>query len=51
MTVIQDMARFEELARHATRFVGDDNDKARKLEWGLDFSIREKIVVMGLTTY
>ena len=44
IAVAQYVARFEELARHASRFVGDDRDKARKFEWGLDFSLREKVV-------
>ena len=51
MTVAQYVARFEELARHASRFVGDDRDKARKFEWGLDFSLREKVVPLRLTSY
>ena len=44
MTVLEDMAKFTELARFADDYVAIDIAKVRKLEDGLKFSIQGKIV-------
>ncbi|GMP78422.1 hypothetical protein CsSME_00034346 [Camellia sinensis var. sinensis] len=51
MTVTQYVAKFEELARYATRYVENDEDKARKFEWGLDPTIRGRVLPMRLPTF
>ncbi|XP_028058454.1 uncharacterized protein LOC114262299 [Camellia sinensis] len=51
MTVTQYVAKFEDLARYATRYVENDEDKARKFEWGLDPTIRERVLPMRLPTF
>ncbi|GMP97505.1 hypothetical protein CsSME_00045729 [Camellia sinensis var. sinensis] len=51
MTVTQYVAKFEELARYATRYVENDEDKARKFEWGLDPTIRGRVLPMPLPTF
>ncbi|GMP66411.1 hypothetical protein CsSME_00026780 [Camellia sinensis var. sinensis] len=51
MTVTQYVAKFEELARYATRYVENDEDKARKFEWGLDPTIRGRVLPMQLLTF
>ncbi|XP_028098457.1 uncharacterized protein LOC114298150 [Camellia sinensis] len=51
MTVTQYVAKFEELARYATRYVADDKEKARKFEWGLDPIIRGRVLPLQLPTF
>ncbi|XP_028091633.1 uncharacterized protein LOC114291951 [Camellia sinensis] len=51
MTVTQYAAKFEELARYATRYVANDEEKARMFEWGLDLTIRERVLPQRLLSY
>jgi len=51
LSVTQYVAKFEELLHHVPRLVTSDEDKARKWECGLDFSLKEKIIPMRLPTY
>ncbi|XP_028058969.1 uncharacterized protein LOC114262771 [Camellia sinensis] len=51
MTVTQYAARFEELARYATRIVANDEEKERMFEWGLDLTIRGRILPQRLPSY
>ncbi|KAH7856003.1 hypothetical protein Vadar_031528 [Vaccinium darrowii] len=51
MTVTQYMARFEELSRHASEYIPTDEQKARQFEWGLDLTIRERVVGLRLRTF
>ncbi|XP_028066267.1 uncharacterized protein LOC114269198 [Camellia sinensis] len=51
MTMTQYVAKFEELARYATRYVADDEEKARKFEWGLDPIIRGRVFPLRLPTF
>ncbi|KAH7861368.1 hypothetical protein Vadar_025234 [Vaccinium darrowii] len=44
MTVTQYMARFEELLRHASEYIPTDEKKARQFEWGLDLTLRERVI-------
>ncbi|KAH7843326.1 hypothetical protein Vadar_015193 [Vaccinium darrowii] len=48
MTVTQYMARFEELSRHASEYIPTDEKKARQFEWGLDLTLRERVVGLRL---
>ena len=48
MTVMDNMARFTELARFADDYVATDMAKVRRLENGLKLSIRGKIVGLRL---
>ncbi|XP_028069699.1 uncharacterized protein LOC114272237 [Camellia sinensis] len=51
MTVTQYAAKFEELARYATRYVANDKKKARMFEWGLDLTIRGRVLPQRLPSY
>ncbi|XP_028089600.1 uncharacterized protein LOC114289953 [Camellia sinensis] len=51
MTVTQYAAKFEELARYATRLVANDEEKARMFEWGLDLTIRGRVLPQRLPSY
>ncbi|XP_028064474.1 uncharacterized protein LOC114267612 [Camellia sinensis] len=51
MTVTQYAAKFEELARYATRYVANDEEKARMFEWGLDLTIRGRVIPQRLPTF
>ncbi|GMP85917.1 hypothetical protein CsSME_00038896 [Camellia sinensis var. sinensis] len=51
MTVTQYVAKFKELARYATRYIENDEDKAQKFEWGLDPTIRGRVLPMRLPTF
>lgn len=51
MTVTQYMSQFEELSRHATEFIQTETAKARRFEWGLNHTFREKVVGMRFPTY
>ncbi|XP_028070273.1 uncharacterized protein LOC114272753 [Camellia sinensis] len=51
MTVTQYAAKFEELARYATRFVANDEEKARMFEWGLDLTVRGRVLPQRLLSY
>ncbi|XP_028070165.1 uncharacterized protein LOC114272645 [Camellia sinensis] len=51
MTVTQYAAKFEELARYATRFVANDEEKARMFEWGLDPTVRGRVLPQRLPSY
>ncbi|XP_028087684.1 uncharacterized protein LOC114288380 [Camellia sinensis] len=51
MSVTQYVAKFEELARYATRYIADEGEKARKFEWGLDLIIRGKVLPLRLPTF
>ncbi|XP_028098735.1 uncharacterized protein LOC114298367 [Camellia sinensis] len=44
MTVTQYATKFEELARCVTRYVANDEEKARMFEWGLDLTIRRRVL-------
>ncbi|XP_028120862.1 uncharacterized protein LOC114318201 [Camellia sinensis] len=44
-------AKFEELARYATRYAANDEEKARMFEWGLDLTIRGKVLPQRLHSY
>ncbi|XP_028078921.1 uncharacterized protein LOC114280745 [Camellia sinensis] len=44
ITVTQYAAKFEELARYAIRYVTNDEKKARMFEWGLDLTIRGRVL-------
>ncbi|XP_028110649.1 uncharacterized protein LOC114309150 [Camellia sinensis] len=45
MAVTQYAAKFEELAHYATRYVANDEEKARMFEWGLDLTIRGRVLL------
>ncbi|XP_028087433.1 uncharacterized protein K02A2.6-like [Camellia sinensis] len=51
MSVTQYVAKFEELARYAARYVADEEEKARKFEWGLDPIIRGKVLPLRFPTF
>ncbi|XP_028094729.1 uncharacterized protein LOC114294783 [Camellia sinensis] len=51
MTVTQYVAKFEELARYAARFVANDEEKAKMFEWGLDLTIRGRVLPQRLPTF
>ncbi|XP_028060047.1 uncharacterized protein LOC114263663 [Camellia sinensis] len=51
MTVTQYAVKFEELACYATRYVANDGEKARMFEWGLDLTIRGKVLSQRLHSY
>ncbi|XP_028126277.1 uncharacterized protein LOC114323018 [Camellia sinensis] len=51
MTVTQYAAKFEELAHYATRYVANDEEKARMFEWGLDLTIRGRVLLQRLPLY
>ncbi|XP_028106501.1 uncharacterized protein LOC114305596 [Camellia sinensis] len=51
MTMTQYVAKFEELARYATRYVANDEEKARMFEWGLDLKIKGRILPQRLPSY
>ncbi|XP_028115674.1 uncharacterized protein LOC114313492 [Camellia sinensis] len=51
MTVTQYAAKFEELARYATRYVANDEEKARMFEWGLNLTIRGRVLPQRLSSY
>ncbi|XP_028072454.1 uncharacterized protein LOC114274676 [Camellia sinensis] len=51
MTVTQYAAKFEELARYATRYVANDEEKARMFKWGLDLTIRGRVLPQRLPSY
>ncbi|XP_028109523.1 protein argonaute-2-like [Camellia sinensis] len=51
MTVTQYAAKFEELARYGTRYVANDEEKARMFEWGLDLTIRGRVLPQRLPSY
>ncbi|XP_058211551.1 uncharacterized protein LOC131323724 [Rhododendron vialii] len=50
MTVTQYAARLEELSRYGTKIIPTDDDKARKVEWGLN-ETRRAMVAQTLPTY
>ncbi|XP_028063085.1 uncharacterized protein LOC114266402 [Camellia sinensis] len=51
MTMTQYAAKFEELALSATRYVANDEGKGRMFEWGLDLTIRGKVLLPRLHSY
>ncbi|XP_028119520.1 uncharacterized protein LOC114317028 [Camellia sinensis] len=51
MTVTQYAAKFEELARYATTYVANDEEKARIFDWGLDLTIRGRVLPQRLHSY
>ncbi|XP_028127600.1 uncharacterized protein LOC114324084 [Camellia sinensis] len=51
MTVTQYAAKFEELPRYATRLLANDEEKARMFEWGLDLTIRGRVLPQRLHLY
>ncbi|XP_028053005.1 uncharacterized protein LOC114257441 [Camellia sinensis] len=51
MIVTQYVAKFKELAHYATRYVENDEEKAQKFEWGLDPTIRGRVLPMRLPTF
>ncbi|XP_028054780.1 uncharacterized protein LOC114258976 [Camellia sinensis] len=51
MTVTQYASKFEDLARYATRYVANDEEKARMFEWGLDLTIRGRVLSQRLPSY
>ncbi|XP_028066841.1 uncharacterized protein LOC114269677 [Camellia sinensis] len=51
MLVTQYVAKFEELARYAARYVADEGEKTRKFEWGLDPIIRGKVLPLRLPIF
>ncbi|XP_028120865.1 uncharacterized protein LOC114318205 [Camellia sinensis] len=51
MTVTQYASKFEELARYATRYVANDEEKARMFEWGLDLTIWGRVLPQRLPSY
>ncbi|KAH7852501.1 hypothetical protein Vadar_025575 [Vaccinium darrowii] len=42
---------FEELSRHASKYIPTDEKKARQFEWGLDLTLRERVVRLRLRTF
>ncbi|XP_028082584.1 uncharacterized protein LOC114283904 [Camellia sinensis] len=51
MTVTQHTAKFEKLARYATRYVVNDEEKSKMFEWGLDLTIRGKVLSQRFHSY
>ncbi|XP_028081961.1 uncharacterized protein LOC114283349 [Camellia sinensis] len=51
ITVTQYAAKFEELAHYATTYVENDEEKARMFKWGLDLTIRGRVLPQQLHSY
>ncbi|XP_028096071.1 uncharacterized protein LOC114295985 [Camellia sinensis] len=51
MIVTQYASKFEELARYATRYIANDKEKERMFEWGLDLTIRGRVLPQRLPSY
>ncbi|XP_028067741.1 uncharacterized protein LOC114270443 [Camellia sinensis] len=51
MTVTQYAAKFEELARYTTRYIENDEEKARMFEWRLDLTIKGIVLSQRLHSY